>query len=100
LSYLRRFPVDILKIAKPFVDGIENDHSEEWAFVRLIIGLATTLGLKAVAEGIEVSGQRDRLVELNCPYGQGYLYSRPVDATKVDALLAADTEHQLRSRVA
>ncbi len=100
LRYLRRFPVDILKIAKPFIDGIEQDDGEEWAFARLITDLATTLRLKTVAEGIEVGGQRDRLVELGCLYGQGYFYSRPVKAAEVEALLSADTERQLRARVA
>ena len=56
LRYLRRFPVDILKIAKPFIDGIEQEDGQEWAFARLITDLATTLGLITVAEGIEVAG--------------------------------------------
>jgi diguanylate cyclase (GGDEF)-like protein/PAS domain S-box-containing protein len=100
LRYLRSFPVDILKIAKPFVDGIEQEDGREWAFARLITDLATTLGLITVAEGIEVSGQHDRLVALGCTYGQGYLYSRPVDASEVDRLLAADTEFRRRQRAA
>ena len=100
LRYLRRFPVDILKIAKPFIDGIEHANSQEWAFARLITDLATTLGLVTVAEGIEVSGQHDRLVELGCAYGQGYLYAHPVEASKVDALLAASTGRTLRVRAA
>ena len=77
LRYLRRFPVDVLKIAKPFIDGIEQENGQEWAFARLITDLATTLGLITVAEGIEMPGQHDRLVELGCAYGQGYLYGRP-----------------------
>ena len=91
LRYLRRFPVDILKIAKPFIDGIEQEDGQEWAFARLITDLANTLGLITVAEGIEVAGQHDRLVALGCAYGQGYLYGRPVEASKIDAVLAADS---------
>ena len=91
LRYLRRFPVDILKIAKPFIDGIEQEDGQEWAFARLITDLATTLGLVTVAEGIEVAGQHDRLVELGCTHGQGHLYAHPAVAAEIDALLAADT---------
>ena len=100
LRYLRRFPVDILKIAKPFIDGIEQEDGQEWAFARLITDLATTLGLVTVAEGIEVSGQHDRLVELGCAYGQGYLYAHPVDAPQIDGLLAADHARASRLRAA
>jgi diguanylate cyclase (GGDEF)-like protein/PAS domain S-box-containing protein len=100
LRYLRRFPVDILKIAKPFIDGIEQEDGQEWAFARLITDLATTLGLITVAEGIEVAGQHDRLVELGCAYGQGHLYARPVVAGEIDALLAADTARRLLQRAA
>ena len=91
LRYLRRFPVDVLKIAKPFIHGIEQENGREWAFARLITDLATTLGLVTVAEGIEMPGQHDRLVELGCAYGQGYLYGRPVEASKIDAVLVADS---------
>jgi diguanylate cyclase (GGDEF)-like protein/PAS domain S-box-containing protein len=100
LRYLRRFPVDILKIAKPFIDGIEQEDGQEWAFARLITDLATTLGLATVAEGIEVAGQHDRLVELGCTYGQGHLYTRPVVAGEIDALLAADRARRLLRRAA
>ena len=89
LRYLRRFPVDVLKIAKPFIDGIEQADGQEWAFARLITDLAATLGLVTVAEGIEVAGQRERLLQLGCTHGQGYLFSRPVDAADVDGLLIA-----------
>ncbi len=90
LRYLRRFPVDILKIAKPFIDGIEHSDGRELAFARLITDLAGTLGLVTVAEGIESAGQHSRLRQLGCSYGQGYLYSRPVAASEVGALLEAE----------
>ena len=100
LRYLRRFPVDILKIAKPFIDGIEQEDGQEWAFARLITDLATTLGLITVAEGIEVAGQHDRLVGLGCMYGQGHLYSRPTDVERIDALLTANSARGLHLRAA
>ena len=79
----------MLKIAKPFIDGIEQADGQEWAFARLITDLAATLGLVTVAEGIEVAGQRERLLQLGCTHGQGYLFSRPVAAADVDGLLIA-----------
>ena len=76
LSYLRRFPVDILKIAKDFI-GPADGAPEEWAFAAAIIALGRTLGLRVVAEGIEHAGQLERLRELGCEFGQGYLFARP-----------------------
>ena len=100
LRYLRRFPVDMLKIAKPFIDGIEQTDGQEWAFARLITDLAATLGLITVAEGIEVEGQHERLLQLGCTYGQGYLYSRPAEAAEVDAMLTANAVQQQTPRAA
>jgi diguanylate cyclase (GGDEF)-like protein/PAS domain S-box-containing protein len=100
LSYLRSFPVDALKIAKPFIDGIADDDGHEWAFARLITDLATTLGIVTVAEGIETAGQHRRLVDLGCAYGQGYLYSRPVAAADVGALLTASAAQRHLPRAA
>jgi len=76
LSYLRRFPVDILKIAKDFI-GPADGAPEEWAFAAAIVALGRTLGLRVVAEGIEEPGQLERLRELGCEFGQGYLFARP-----------------------
>ena len=71
LSYLRSFPLDILKIAKPFVDGVTG-RREERSFVRLIVELASTLGLEVVAEGIESADQLEALREMGCDLGQGF----------------------------
>jgi diguanylate cyclase (GGDEF)-like protein/PAS domain S-box-containing protein len=100
LRYLRRFPVDILKIAKPFIDGIDQPDGQELAFARLITDLAETLGLTTVAEGIEVAGQHERLVELGCGYGQGYLYSPAVSFTEAEELLARQGARGARLRAA
>jgi EAL domain-containing protein (putative c-di-GMP-specific phosphodiesterase class I) len=100
LSYLRSFPVDALKIAKPFVDGIADEGGHEWAFARLITDLAKTLGIVTVAEGIETTAQHRRLVDLGCDYGQGYLYSQPVASSEVAALLAGSDEGRRRLRAA
>jgi diguanylate cyclase (GGDEF)-like protein len=77
LSYLRTLPLDVLKIAKQFVDGIAVDEADT-AFVRLIIELAGTIGLTVVAEGIESAEQLNVLKRLGCDQGQGFLYARPL----------------------
>jgi EAL domain-containing protein (putative c-di-GMP-specific phosphodiesterase class I) len=78
LGYLRRFQVDILKIAREFV-GAADGGSDDWAFAHAIVALGRTLGLRIVAEGVEDGGQLDRLREMGCEFGQGYLFARPVD---------------------
>ena len=90
LSYLRNLPLDTLKIAREFVEGLAfSDHDA--AFVRLIVGLAKTVGLKVVAEGIETRAQLDMLREIGCDLGQGYYFAAPmdVDADWVSAPAAA-----------
>jgi len=86
LNYLRRFPVDTLKIAKPFVDEIGSSPEQE-RLASAILRLGATLRLDTVAEGIETEAQRDLLRRLRCRYGQGYFFSRPVPASEVDAML-------------
>ncbi len=88
LNYLRRFPVDTLKIAKAFVDelGTGPEHDR---LVAAILRLGATMGLDTVAEGIELEQQRDRLRSLKCGYGQGYLYSRPMPADKLESVLVS-----------
>ena len=77
LSYLRQMPVDVLKIDKSFIDDV-MDSEQQRALVEAIVTLADNLHLRVVAEGIEERGQREMLLEMGCPYGQGYLFSRPV----------------------
>jgi diguanylate cyclase (GGDEF)-like protein/PAS domain S-box-containing protein len=87
LSYLRQFPVDGVKIAKPFVDHIaEGDDNS--ALARAIISLGGTLRLEVVAEGIEQEQQMKKLRALGCQFGQGFYSSRPLSAQKLSGLLA------------
>ena len=79
LSYLRQMPVDVLKIDKSFIDDILRSD-EQLALVEAIVSLARTLELAVVAEGIEDAAHRQQLVEMGCPYGQGYLFSKPISA--------------------
>jgi EAL domain-containing protein (putative c-di-GMP-specific phosphodiesterase class I) len=85
LSYLRTLPLDQLKIAREFVDGLGR-HAADDAFVRMILELAQGIGLEVVAEGVETQAQFEQLQALGCDLAQGYLFARPTDA---DAVLAA-----------
>ena len=78
LSYLRTLPLDVLKIAKEFVDGIAINGNDA-AFVRLIVELAGTVGLTVIAEGIESADQLEVLQRLGCDQGQGFLYAPALD---------------------
>ncbi len=86
LSRLAEFPIESLKIPKPFVDRLVGEDVDE-AFVDAILRLADSLGLAAVAEGIEHPAQADRLRQLGCRFGQGYLFGRPAPAEEVERLL-------------
>jgi Amt family ammonium transporter len=87
LSYLQRFPVDILKIDRAFISTIETDTNDV-QLAPAIVGLARTLGLRAVAEGVETEEQAGALHALGCELVQGYLYSKPITAEAMDLLLA------------
>ena len=91
LSYLHRFPIDTLKVDRSFV-GTMEDGSENGEIVRTIIALAKTLNLSVIAEGIETVHQLHQLRVLNCEFGQGFLFSRPVSAPKADELLRDASE--------
>jgi EAL domain-containing protein (putative c-di-GMP-specific phosphodiesterase class I) len=88
LGYLKRFPIDILKIDKSFIDGVGNS-SEEAAIAHAIIKLGGSLGLEVVAEGIEEPEQVDALQSLRCERGQGFFFSKPVDAERMGEILSA-----------
>jgi EAL domain-containing protein (putative c-di-GMP-specific phosphodiesterase class I) len=77
LSYLRQMPVDVLKIDKSFIDDILGSGQQR-ALVNAIVTLARNLDLAVVAEGIEEPEQHALLERMGCPYGQGYLFSKPV----------------------
>ena len=88
LAYLRRFPVDKLKIDQSFIhDMLES--SEATSIVRAVVALAHGLSLCVIAEGVETQAQRDSLLALGCDEIQGYLLSRPISFTDMSAWLAA-----------
>ncbi len=98
LQHLQHFPIDILKIPKPFIDNIGGDVDDS-SLTRAIIDISQSLGLTVVAEGIERPEQLARLLELDCRYGQGYLLGRPMPAEQVEALLDHTPEAWLAVRV-
>jgi diguanylate cyclase (GGDEF)-like protein len=87
LSYLHRFPVNTLKIDRTFVGRI-GEAAENIEIVRTIVSLAENMGMEVVAEGVETLSQLSQLRKLKCQYGQGYLFSRPIDAEACTALLS------------
>ena len=93
LNYIRRFPVDILKVDKSFVDGI-LESGEESALTAAIIELAAILRLKPVAEGIERAEQLERLLELECDLGQGYFFAKPLDQDSLVQLMNQGPEEK------
>jgi EAL domain-containing protein (putative c-di-GMP-specific phosphodiesterase class I) len=87
LSYLHKFPIDTLKIDRSFVTQMaENNENAE--IVRTIVVLAQNLGMDVVAEGVETTEQCQLLNALRCENGQGYLFSRPVNAVAAEKFVA------------
>ncbi len=86
LSYLQRLPIDTLKIDRAFVRDIET-NLKHFDIIRAILQLARSLGMDAVAEGVETSGQVEILRSLGCHFGQGYFFSPPLPEASVAAYL-------------
>jgi EAL domain-containing protein (putative c-di-GMP-specific phosphodiesterase class I) len=91
LSYLKRLPVDKLKIDRSFVMGIPQD-SNDMAITRAILALGHSLRLTVLAEGVETREQAAFLKVMGCNEAQGYHYSKPVDAESFQTLL--DGKHK------
>ncbi|MER7007021.1 EAL domain-containing protein [Dactylosporangium sp. NPDC000555] len=86
LSYLQHMPIDVLKIDKSFIDDMLSS-AQQRAVVTAIVQLAQTFSLSVVAEGVEDQGQRETLHQIGCPYGQGYLFARPLPEPDAFALI-------------
>jgi diguanylate cyclase (GGDEF)-like protein len=87
LAYLRRFPVDTLKIDRSFVERLTGASTDDSALADTIVTLGKSLGMATVAEGIEEYGQLAALREMGCDYAQGYYFARPLPADEATRLL-------------
>jgi EAL domain-containing protein (putative c-di-GMP-specific phosphodiesterase class I) len=106
LTYLRRFPIDELKIDRSFIGAIDGSR-QSTALLHTLVELGQTLGLSVVAEGIETCGQLEELRGERCAYGQGFIFARPMAAADVESYLskgtaevgtgAAEHERQIRA---
>jgi EAL domain-containing protein (putative c-di-GMP-specific phosphodiesterase class I) len=96
LAYLRRLPIDAIKIARSFVQGMVTDLGD-LAIVRAIIDLGHSLGLRVIAEGVEEEAGRDALRSMRCDGVQGFLLSRPLPLDRFEAWLASRTVPAERS---
>jgi EAL domain-containing protein (putative c-di-GMP-specific phosphodiesterase class I) len=86
LAYLSKLPVDTVKIDRGFVRGM-SENSGDATIVAAIISLAHSLRLRVVAEGVEAEAQAELLAQLGCDQAQGYLFSPPVPAARIEGLL-------------
>lgn len=87
LSYLHKFPFDVIKIDRSFISRMTIDR-ESFGIIRTICALAIELGKEVIAEGVERKEHQKMLCDIGCQYGQGYLFSKPVDADSAEALLS------------
>lgn len=87
LAFLKKFPVDVLKLDRSMIEGVEENHADS-AIIAAVTSLAHALGLTVVAEGVETAGELERLRALGCDFGQGYYWRRPCPAREAMELLA------------
>ncbi|MEU4425531.1 EAL domain-containing protein [Actinoplanes sp. NPDC024001] len=91
LNYLKRLPVDVIKIDRAFITEVATDAGDK-ALVDAVVTLSRALSLKTVAEGIETDDQQEMLHRLGCEYGQGYLFGRPAEPEAIASLLRSHAE--------
>ena len=88
LAYLRRFPVDYVKIDRAFVDDLDREDTAEETLIAAIVAMAGALSVATIAEGVETETQHERLRALGCDEAQGYLFSRPAAADQIPEIVA------------
>jgi EAL domain-containing protein (putative c-di-GMP-specific phosphodiesterase class I) len=91
LAYLRRLPIQLLKIDRAFVQNVPEDKDDA-IIVRSIIAMTKEMELQILAEGIETEAQLQFLTETGCVLGQGYLYSKPIDEVAMRQLMTSAAE--------
>ncbi|MBL0708368.1 MAG: EAL domain-containing protein [Sulfurimonas sp.] len=87
LAYLKKLPIDKLKIDQSFIRDLPQDE-EDAAITKAVIALASSLNLKIIAEGVETEEQKEFLIDNGCVYIQGYLYSKPIEAKDMELMLS------------
>ncbi|MBU3131182.1 EAL domain-containing protein [Clostridium gasigenes] len=95
-GYLKRFPVDKLKIDKHLIDKIEVEHNE-FHIVKAIIVMSKALGVKVIAEGVETKEQLEKLKELECDQVQGYYYSKPIKAVDFEKYIEESISNKMNN---
>ena len=101
LAYLRRFPLDLLKVDRSFIvglAGLDQTGSQDRAVVRAVIAMAHALGLEVIAEGVETEAQQSALLDLDCDAVQGFLFSPPVTAEQLEAFMPEIRQHDKMHR--
>lgn len=92
LNYLKNLPIDKLKIDQSFIAGM-SESADNIAIIDAVISLGKALSLKIIAEGIETAEQSDKLKDMGCELGQGYHYSKPITADRIEADIFKSTKH-------
>ncbi|MCP4988712.1 MAG: EAL domain-containing protein [Colwellia sp.] len=87
LGYLHRFPIDVLKIDRSFISNV-HEHNNHRAIIRTIVDLATNLQMATVGEGIENLADAELLLQMDCAYGQGYYFAKPMSALQTADYIA------------
>lgn len=87
LTYLKRFPVEAIKVDRSFVDGLGVD-ADDSSIVEAVINLGKSLGLLVIAEGVETQLHLSRLASVGCDRGQGFLFGRPRPASLIDTVMS------------
>ncbi len=82
LGYLKRFPVDVIKVDRCFLDGLETDHRNA-ALMRAILAIGAGMEIEVVVEGVETVAQRELLALSGCHWGQGFLFAEPLPADEI-----------------
>lgn len=91
LNYLRLFPMDNLKIDRSFIQGLD-ETTQDLGLVPIIVAIAQKMNMRVIAEGIETAAQLQHLRQLQCDYGQGFFFSKPLPAEQIFSLLVANKQ--------